>query len=141
MDKSIFRKKSMDRISSPEQLDDYLYVTSPAVWVILLAVILLLAGFLFWGSVTKVESFAAGTAYAQKGVLTVTFDDENKAERVEAGMDLTVGDYVTPVLSVGRDENGKIFAVAEASIPDGRYEVKVGYNNTQLIDILFNGSR
>lgn len=60
VDKSIFRKNSMDRIASPEHLDDYLYVTSPALWVILLAIILLLAGFLFWGSVTKVESFAAG---------------------------------------------------------------------------------
>ena len=32
MDESIFRKKSLDRITSPEALGDYLHVTSPTVW-------------------------------------------------------------------------------------------------------------
>lgn len=46
---SIFRNKSIDRVSSPEQLTDYIRVTTPAVWIILLAVTLLLAGTLIWG--------------------------------------------------------------------------------------------
>ena len=46
MDQTIFRKKSLERISSPEALSDYLHVTSPSVWLILTAVILLLAGIL-----------------------------------------------------------------------------------------------
>lgn len=37
MENPIFRKKSLDRISSPEALDDYLHVTTPAVWMILAA--------------------------------------------------------------------------------------------------------
>ena len=62
MDNSIFRKKSLERISSPESLNDYLHVTSPAVWLILTAVILLLAGMLIWSSVASIDSFATGTA-------------------------------------------------------------------------------
>ena len=46
MDETIFRKKNIDRISSPEALNDYLRVTTPMVWLILAAVILLLVGFL-----------------------------------------------------------------------------------------------
>lgn len=46
---SIFRQKSLDKISSPEKLDDYIRVTSPSVWFILAAIILLLFGALFWG--------------------------------------------------------------------------------------------
>ena len=46
MDESIFRKKSIDRISSPEALNDYLRVTTPTFWLILAAIILLLVGFL-----------------------------------------------------------------------------------------------
>ncbi|HAG12584.1 MAG TPA: NHLP bacteriocin system secretion protein, partial [Ruminococcus sp.] len=34
----VFRKKSLDRISSPEQLTDYLRVTNPGIWVVLAAV-------------------------------------------------------------------------------------------------------
>lgn len=44
----LFRKKSIDRVSSPEQLNDYIRVTTPSVWLVLLAVILLLIGMLIW---------------------------------------------------------------------------------------------
>ena len=42
MAEPIFREKSLKRITSPEELGDYLRVTSPSVWMILAAVILLL---------------------------------------------------------------------------------------------------
>ena len=48
MEESLFRKNSVEHISSPEQLNDYLRVTSPAIWVVLIAVIILLAGVLIW---------------------------------------------------------------------------------------------
>ena len=46
--KSIFRKKALDRISSPEELDQYLTVTGPGVWLPLLAVVVLLIGSIVW---------------------------------------------------------------------------------------------
>ena len=52
---NLFRKKSIDRVSSPEQLNDYIRVTKPSVWLVLIAVVLLLIGMLIWsifGSVT-----------------------------------------------------------------------------------------
>ena len=42
MENQIFRKKSMDKISSPEQLNDYVRVSNPGIWMILFAVIILL---------------------------------------------------------------------------------------------------
>ncbi len=51
----IFRKNSIERVSSPEQLNDYIRVTTPSVWVVLAALIILLAGILAWsifGTVT-----------------------------------------------------------------------------------------
>ena len=52
MDNSIFRKQSLDRIKSPEQLNDYLHVTSPAIWVVLVAVLLLLGALFAWSAFT-----------------------------------------------------------------------------------------
>ena len=46
---TIFRQKSIDKISSPEQLHDYIKVSSPSSWVILIAIIVLLIGVLIWG--------------------------------------------------------------------------------------------
>ena len=138
MEQPLFRKESVERVSSPDQLGDYLRVTSPAIWAVLAAVILLLASLFIWSGVTAAESYAAGRAEVRGGVLTLTFDDAEKAENVEVGMNVKVGDIVTPVLSVGRDENGMPMAVADAAIPDGTYDARVGYRSTKIIDMLFN---
>ena len=44
MENKLFREKSIKRISSPEQLNDYLHVTNPGIWALLICVIVLLAG-------------------------------------------------------------------------------------------------
>jgi len=49
MNESIFRKDSLDKVSSPEKLDDYIRVTTPSVWITLIAIVLLLTGALVWG--------------------------------------------------------------------------------------------
>ena len=60
---SIFREKSIDRVSSPEQLNDYIRVTTPTVWLVLLALVILLLGMLAWSIFGTVESVDAnGTA-------------------------------------------------------------------------------
>ena len=52
---SIFREKSITRVSSPEQLNDYIRVTKPSVWIVLIALVLLLAGMLAWSIFGRVE--------------------------------------------------------------------------------------
>ena len=49
MESNIFRKKSMDRVSSPEQLNDYIKVSNPTVWMILIAIIMFMLGVCAWG--------------------------------------------------------------------------------------------
>ena len=44
MSSTIFREKSLKKIASPEQMNDYIRVSSPSVWMVLTAVIVLLAG-------------------------------------------------------------------------------------------------
>ncbi len=56
---SVFRQKSLDRVSSPEQLNDYIRVTTPSVWLVMLALVLLLTGILVWSAVSRVEAAGA----------------------------------------------------------------------------------
>lgn len=126
------------RISSPDQLNDYLKVTNPKIWLLLVAVVLLLAGLLLWSCFTTIESYATGTAQSVGGELVVKFDDANKASRVKAGMEMEVGDIKTEILIVGTNENGDVVASARANIPDGSYAVRVGYSTTQVISMLLN---
>ena len=39
MNDKLFRKSSLDKITGPEQLDDYIRVASPSLWVMLLSLI------------------------------------------------------------------------------------------------------
>lgn len=134
----LYRKKSVDRLSSPEQLDDYLHVTTPAVWAVLAAAILLLAGLLIWSRFAVIESFAAGSAVVEQGIMQITFDDPETAMNVETGMTVTIGDTQTAITSVGTDSLGNRIATANVKMPDGVYDARVGYRQTQMIRMLFN---
>jgi hypothetical protein len=45
---SIFSQKSLSRINGPEELNDYVRVTTPSVWSVLAAIALLVIGILGW---------------------------------------------------------------------------------------------
>ncbi len=53
--RSIFRKKSLERVTSPEQLNDYIKVTTPSVWIILAATLILIVGTLVWAVLGKIR--------------------------------------------------------------------------------------
>lgn len=52
----LFRDKSIEKVSSPEQLNDYIRVTSPSVWIVIIAMIVLLAGIITWSVLGKVTA-------------------------------------------------------------------------------------
>ena len=134
---SLFRKSSMESISSPEQLTDYLRVTSPAVWIVMAAIILLLVGMLIWGSTAHIDSYAAGTAQVQDGRMIVVFEDSELAANVKAGMSVTVGETSSLIDSVGSTESGALFASAGTTLADGSYPARVIFRQTQVLSLLF----
>lgn len=138
MDQKLYREKSLERISSPEQLNDYLRVTSPSVWIILAAIVILLAGLLVWSSVATIESYVSGTAEVKDGVMTIRFDDQKFAKNVETGMTVSAGDTQTSVSSIGRDAGGLYIATASTKLTDGFYPVRISYKRTQVLDLLFS---
>ena len=56
MNQSIFRQKSLDRISSPEEIDNYMRVTRPSLWLALGVIILLLAALILWSVTARIEA-------------------------------------------------------------------------------------
>ena len=134
----IFRKKSLERLSSPEDLNAYLHVTNPAVWIILTAVILLLVGLFVWSSVTTIESYVEGSGEVKNGVMTIRFTDQEKAKNVEKDMVVSAGDTQTAVSTVAHDNNGLIIATAHTEFADGFYTVRISYKQTQVLSLLFD---
>ncbi len=56
MNKNLFRKSSIDRVNSPEQLNEYIRVANPGVWIVLAAVVALLIGVVVWSIFGTIET-------------------------------------------------------------------------------------
>ena len=138
MSEPIFREKSLRRITSPEELDEYLHVTSPTVWMVLIAVILLLAGLLLWSASASIDSFATGTAQVENGVMRIVFDDERVAQSVKTGMTVKLGESESTISSIGTGEGGRLFATGDIALTDGSYPARVVLRRTQVLRLLFN---
>ncbi len=48
-------RRNMERITSPEQVDDYIRVTTPGMWLLAIAMIILLAAGVIWGFAGRIE--------------------------------------------------------------------------------------
>jgi len=88
----IFRKVSLERLSSPEQLDRTLTVTPTRSWIALLAVLLLLGLTVAWGfeGVVSTTSFGQGVIVRSGGVLNVV----SAGSGVVTEMHVKVGDRI-----------------------------------------------
>ena len=67
MKNSLFRGKGMDRISSPEQLNDRLRVANPGVWLLLTGIFLVLAGICVWGIFGRLNTVLSVGAMTDQG--------------------------------------------------------------------------
>ncbi len=77
MSGTIFREKSLEKISSPEQMNDYIRVSSPSVWMVLAAVIVLLAGVCVWGVFGHLDTAVQTGGVCTNGRLTVFVGEED----------------------------------------------------------------
>ena len=99
MNKQIFRKKSVDRMSSPEQLNDYIKVINPGVWMALAAIVILLVGVCVWGVFGTLETKLSVAAVSQDGQ-TVLYVKEDNVASVQENMSVYIGDETYKVTSV-----------------------------------------
>lgn len=77
MSSTIFREKSLKKIASPEQMNDYIRVSSPSVWMVLTAVIVLLAGVCVWGMFGHLDTAVQTGGVCADGRLTVFVGEED----------------------------------------------------------------
>lgn len=134
----LFREKSLKYISSPDQLNDYLKVAKPGIWAILAAVVVLLSGLFVWGAFTYIGSSIDGTARVEDGALIMEFDSQEYASNVKEGMSVRIGESENTITSIGVDEAGHIFAIADTDLENGTYDAEVTYKQTQVLGLLFD---
>lgn len=102
MENKLFREKSIDRVSSPESLTDYMKVTTPSVWMVLSAIILLLVGVCCWGIFGRLDTKVRALVISTNGYMYAVVEDAN-AEKITDGAELQVSGRTYTVNKLGND--------------------------------------
>ena len=91
MNHHLFRKKTLEKISSPDQLNDYIHISTPSAWVVVAAFTVLLIGVCIWGIFGHLD--------ATLPVVAVKTDDgvvccvkEADYEKIRIGMTVSIDD-------------------------------------------------
>ena len=150
----LFRKTSLERISSPEELHDYMRVTSPRLWMLLSVVIALLIGFIVYASTARMENTmpvsvqvdtytVADTDGTQFSGRTVYADLEiSYLETLKPGMKLRVAGEEGEINSLytSADRLGVLFSMNNEhfALPDGTYEAEIVLESVTPISFLLN---
>ena len=143
MENQVFRQKSVERISSPEQLQDYMRVTTPGVWMVLAAVILLLAGLILSSALVNVESKITeqGTVTEDSSMLDIMLPLSQKS-LVAPGMLVRVADREAKIDMVFQAENEvEVIAMLPedgVKLAPGTYDVEIVTETVRPISFLFS---
>ena len=129
----------MQQITSPEQLSDYLRVTNPGVWALLITVILLLMGVIAWSVSGTIETTVDAKAVVNNNMARIITLDDPGVE-LEAGMQFRVGSKEEGIISsLDMDEYGRTIATGQVSLPDGRYDAEIVTELIHPIQFLLGG--
>lgn len=89
MKNNLYRKSSIDRISSPEKLNDYIRVTNPSIWIILAAITILLASVIVWGVFGSIPTEITTSGVAKGGKI-VCYLSESDVAKVKSNMSVKI---------------------------------------------------
>lgn len=155
--KRIFREKSLQKISSPDQLNDYMKATSPSVWLLLSAVLILLSGALVWSVFGRMETVVGGVALSENGS-AICYVDEATIQKLAPGMPVDLGGYSATVSSVitsaekltgdegayllrvaGLSEGTPVYrALLTTNAPDGVYHAAIKVESISPLSFIIN---
>ncbi len=113
---SLFRKSSLERVSSPEQLNEYIKIINPSLIAILAAIFLILFGCSFWvfsGSIPKYLDLTGVAVTSKSGVQKVyCYVPISTAKRLSLDMDVQISPDYAPREQYGYI-NGKVIDIGK----------------------------
>lgn len=139
MSEKVFRDKSVAKVKSPDDLNDYIHISNPEVWILLVSIMFLLIGFLCWGIWGQINTSIDVDVLSDNGVVCC-YVPANEASKVKVGMKVTVNE-VSGVISgeKTRDNNQKVFDVNMSdNLADGSYQGSIILETIRPISFLVN---
>ena len=134
MNNSIFREKSIQKVQSPDNLNEYIRVSNPGIWILLVSIAFLLLGLCIWGCFGQLQTVVQAEARCENGIVSCLLPDDNAAG-VQPGMSAEVGEGTGMVAQVFGNE---CTIEMEAPLVDGVYPAKILVETIHPISFLLN---
>lgn len=132
--KSIFRKSSIERISSPEKLNEYIKIVNPGLVIILSSIFLILLGCGFWffsGKIPKYLDITGVSVTSKNGIQKVyCYVPISIAKRLKTGMEVQISPDYAPKEQYGYIK-GNVSNIGEEIITE-EYLAKI-FDNPQIV--------
>ncbi len=126
--KTLFRKSSLDSISSPDQLNDYIKVSNPSIWLVLAALFILLAAVFIWSFTGSLPTTVSAKGMVSKGSILcyVGIDDAGK---------IKAGQQTVLVKSDGASFAGQVAVIGDVPMSADEIAAELGsdYLSRELV--------
>lgn len=156
---TIFREKSLEQLSTPEQLTSYLRVAGSGVWFVLAGIILLLAGLLVWGVFGRIFTTVTVPAQVSGGQMSCYILEEDLNSSGDP-VDVAIGDqhmkadtrkvetktmdssadpvlYASGYLTPGKNV---VILTCETGLENGYYDAVITTETLKPVSLLFSKS-
>jgi len=153
---TVFRDKSIERISSPEQLNDYVRLTNPGVWFVVAAIMIILVGAFIFGITGHIDSSVPGVCISD-GSSTVCLVKRKYGDRFTDDMHVQINSAEHSVLlknakPIAIDQTIDSYALfvgdmelsewvyeieVEGDIPEGVYEARLVTERISPLSFIF----
>lgn len=158
MQSKLYREESLSQITKPHQLNDYIKVSSPGVWIVIAAILAFLVGMIIWASLGQITVSIETIAVVKDKRITVYFDASIKDE-IDEGMTVYCGDETFSLPAVdykpvsiysenlsdyakyegGFTEDSRLIrAIGSTDLADGVYFVSVNLNADKPIKLIID---
>lgn len=134
MNDSIFREKSLTKVQSPDNLNEYIRVSNPGIWILLVSIVFLLLGLCIWGCFGQLQTVVRAEANCESGVITGLLSQEDAAA-VRPGMAAELGGRTGKVAQVNGNE---CTIEMEEPLADGSYTAEILVESIHPISFLLN---
>ncbi|MBR2676072.1 MAG: hypothetical protein IKE28_04090 [Solobacterium sp.] len=140
---SLFRDKSLEQFTAPEQLNDYIRVIRPSLILVLVAIIVLLCGIVLWGYFGSIDSHEDVTCVVNDGLIH-TYISSSLSNEISNSSTIMVSDKEYKIRTISNelkagvlmddaelayfqlDPNDYVIVLSgDCDLPDGSYQGKV----------------
>ena len=157
---TVFRDKAIERIQSPDQLNDYVKLSDPGVWFILIGITVILLGACLFGAVGHIDSTVPAVGISENGNMVCLVKKEY-SDRLGKDMQAKIDQKTYPatlasdkpltvdaaadsyLLYVGDLVPGEwVYEVAvDGDFDDGTYEVQIVTESITPLKFLFGNEQ